>query len=90
MDAGTVFTDSGICCFKTVFVLLQLRLGFSAAMDVSSLFCTGIYKKNSHAFVSLFEVMGIMFIVIQCFSTLFTVPCVPNFVEGPVLACLLL
>ena len=90
MAAGTVFTDSDICCFKTVFALLQLILGMPAAMHVSFLFCTGIYNINSYAFVSLFEVIAFMLsVIIQCFSSLFTPQCVLNFVQGPVLAYLL-
>jgi len=51
MAAGTGFSDSDICCFKTVFALLWLILGMSVAVHVSFLFCTGIYNINSHAFV---------------------------------------
>lgn len=87
MAAQTVFTDSDICCFKTVFALLQLMLGMPAAMHLSFLFCAGIYNINAYAFVSLFEV--ILLVIIRCFSRLFTAQCVHNFVQAPVLACLL-
>lgn len=59
MAAGTVFTDSDICCFKTLFALLQLILGMPAAMRVDFLFRTGIFNINSYTVVPLFEVIAL-------------------------------